>query len=98
MKNYYQLSLNGQKEPNSHKAYLIKAIAVSLINLNSEDFENVLGHLGEKLNDAFNTQNTSNVVRIVDFLRFACCEVEINQELKIKFSDFVQKVNIVFKV
>lgn len=72
------------------KIVLIKTLGLSARKLDIDDFVSLL----EYLETVASVGSTQTLIRLTEFIRFISCEIELNDELKAKLSEFIQKLLI----
>jgi hypothetical protein len=72
------------------KVVLIKTISLSTRKLETDDFVSFL----EYFESIINSSNLNSLTRLVEFIRYISCEIELNDDLKSKLSEFIQKLLI----
>ena len=72
------------------KVVLIKTISLSARKLETDDFVSFL----EYFESIINSSNLNSLIRLVEFIRYISCEIELNDDLKAKLSEFIQKLLI----
>ncbi len=77
------------------KIALIKTISLSARKLETDDFVSFLEYFESIINnDHNNGSNVNSLIRQVEFIRYISCEIELNDDLKAKLSEFIQKLLI----
>ena len=95
--NYFsKLALDTAAEHNlkSLKYILIKSLALSLNSMSAVENSGLLGHFEAQLKGRVGADYMQSLNRLVEFVAFASCDMELNEQLKNIFSEFIQKVII----
>ena len=74
------------------KLNLIKTVSLTARKLNVSDFGLFLDHLESILTSDQSFGSTQTLIRFTELIRYMCCEIELNEDLKVKLSEFIQKV------
>ncbi len=77
----------------SLKYVLIKSLAVSMSSLSVEENKFLLEYFEEQVDNDSN-KYVENLMKLVEFVSYVVCEIDLNEELKTVFSEFVQKLLI----
>ncbi len=75
----------------SLKYILIKSLAVSMSSLSADENKYLLEYLEEQVTNG-SYEYVENLTRMVEFVSYVVCEIDLNEELKTVFSEFVQKL------
>jgi hypothetical protein len=78
------------------KLSLIRTVSLAARKLNINDFGLLLDHLELVLTSDESLGSTQNLIRFAELIRYMCCEIELNEDLKANLSVFIQKVHSKF--
>lgn len=76
---------------------IIRSLSLSARKLSTEDFGELLDYLesvGIMNSSTTLDESIQTLIRLTQFIRYISCEIELNDNLKAKLSEFIQKVAI----